>query len=154
MSEPMQFWTLLFGAATVFLILVQVAMLDGLFWAFRLFQSEYRKVQQSLKAEGIDARQLVSDLHRTIVVAETAAAKTIELASAASGVIAKAHKTVDRVDSSLHGVLNSVGRARTSVQRSLGAPAHEYRAIRAAVKCALAVLHCNPQPELFTGARR
>jgi hypothetical protein len=154
MSEPMQLWTLLFGAATIFLVLVQVAILGGLVWAFRLFQSEYRKIQRSFEAEGIDPRQVVSDIRRTVTAVEKAATKATQLADSASEVMAKAHQTVDRIDSSLDSVVDSVGRARASIQHGFDAPVQEYRAITAALRCALGVLRRHPQPQLFTDVRR
>jgi hypothetical protein len=154
MSEGMQAWTLFFGAATLFLILVQVAILGGLLWALRLIQSTYSDIQQSLKAEGLDSRQLVSDLHRMLVTVERAATKTAELADSAGEVIAKTKKTVDQVEASLDSAADSIGHARSTIQRGLAAPLQEYRAIIAAVRCGLGALRRHSQSELLTNARR
>jgi hypothetical protein len=140
MSGTMQVWTLCFGAATIFLILVQVAILGGMLWGFQRFRATAKKFRHIMDAEGIEPHQFIANSYRALKTAEETAAKAAQAADSVNELITEARERIHRIETSVDHVKESIERTRENIQNSLSVPFHEYRAVSAAVRTALNVL--------------
>jgi hypothetical protein len=134
MSDAMQVWTMFFGAATLFLILVQVAILAGLLWAFQSLRTASKKVSRLLEAEGIDPSHLVTDSYHALKSAEVAAEKAAQAAESVNQLIIETRSRIDRIEKAFQNWSDSMQDARLILRRNLARPIQEYRAITAAVR--------------------
>jgi len=134
MSDAMQVWTMFFGAATLFLILVQMTILAGLLWAFQQLRAASKTVGRLLKAEGLDPSHLVADSYHALKSAEAAAEKAAQAAESVNQLILETRSRIDRVEQGLRNWSDSMQDARLTLRRNLARPAQEYRAMRAAVR--------------------
>jgi len=140
MNGAMQVWTLFFGAATLFLILVQIAILGGMLWAFLRLRAAAKKYRGFLEAEGVEPRQLIVESYRALKAAEAAAVKAAKAPETADEMISEVRERIHRIEGSMDRVVHSIEHTRDSIQHNLAAPFQEYRAVSAAVRTALNVL--------------